>query len=171
MRIALVTGGVRSGKSAWAQARARALGADQVTVVATAEPGDPEMEARIAAHRASRPVGWTTVEAPSGAGRAIAAATTDVIVLECLTMACANALADGGPERMDAELGAILSAADRREGDLVVVTNEVGLGVVPATPSGRAFRDALGAANRRVAEQAEEVVMMVAGIPLQLKQP
>ena len=170
MRIALVTGGVRSGKSAWAQARARALGGDRVTVVATAEAGDPEMEARIAAHRASRPAGWTTVEAPFGAGSAIAAATTDVIVLECLTMACANALADG-PERMDAELGAILSAAAGREGSLVVVTNEVGLGVVPATPSGRAFRDALGAANRRVAERAEEVVMMVAGIPLQLKHP
>ncbi|HJR53770.1 MAG TPA: bifunctional adenosylcobinamide kinase/adenosylcobinamide-phosphate guanylyltransferase [Gemmatimonadota bacterium] len=170
MRIALVTGGVRSGKSAWAQERARSLGGERVTVVATAEPGDPEMEARIAAHRESRPARWTTVEAPFGAGPAITAATTDVIVLECLTMACANALADG-PERMEAELGAILSAADGREGDLVVVTNEVGLGLVPATPSGRAFRDALGAANRRVAERAEEVVMMVAGIPLQLKHP
>ena len=168
MKVVLVTGGVRSGKSHWAQERARELGGDDVTVVATAESGDAEMEARIAAHRASRPGRWTTVEAPVGAGSAIAAASTRVIVLECLTIVCANALAIG-TERAEAELGAILDAAEDRDGSLIVVTNEVGLGVVPATPSGRAFRDVLGAANRRFAARAEEVVLMVAGIALQLK--
>ena len=168
MRMVLVTGGARSGKSKWAQERAQALGGDHVTVIAAAEPGDSEMEARIAAHKASRPKAWTTLEAPLGAGSAIATATTDVIVLECLTIVCANALTDG-PERAEGELGAILDAASDREGTLIVVTNEVGLGVVPATRSGRAFRDILGTANRRFAARAEEVVLMVAGIPLELK--
>lgn len=166
--MVLVTGGVRSGKSNWAQERAQALGGDHVTVVAAAEPGDVEMEARIAAHKALRPKAWTTIEAPFGAGSAIAMARTDVIVLECLTIVCANALTNG-LERAETELGAILDVADNRDGILIVVTNEVGLGVVPVTPSGRAFRDVLGTANRRFAARAEAVVMMVAGIPVQLK--
>lgn len=169
MRIHLVTGGVRSGKSRFAQEQARQLGGDEVTVIATAEPGDEEMAARIAAHRAARPSEWETIETTGGVGQEIAAAGTDVVLLECVTMLCANALHAGGEDRIAREVDAVLGAAAERDGDLVVVTNEVGLGVVPPTRAGRAFRDALGAANRRIAERAEDVVLMVSGLPLWLK--
>ncbi len=169
MRVVLVTGGARSGKSRWAQERARELGGDRVTVIATAEAGDPEMAARIAAHRAARPARWRTIEAPCSTASALVEAPTEVVVLECLTMLCANELLAGGVAAVEREVIALLEAMASREGTAVVVTNEVGLGVVPADPDGRAFRDALGMANRQLAERAEEVVMVVSGVALRLK--
>lgn len=176
MRLILVTGGARSGKSAYAQRRGLELGGDDVTAIVTARPGDEEMARRIARHRAARPACWRTVEAPTNAGAALHAAPTDVVLLDCLTVLLTNALLEaesGGEEAalaaMATETGALLEAAAAREGTLIAVTNEVGLGIVPDGRLGRWFRDGLGMANQRLAGAAEEVVLFVCGRPLPLK--
>ena len=180
MRLILVTGGARSGKSDYAERRARELGGDAVTFVASATAGDAEMAARIARHRASRPGAWRTIEAPRDAALAVRSATTEVVLLDCLTLLATNALLgstgdsfpdgegdeDSARAAVAAEVDALLVALAERAGTLVAVTNEVGLGVVPPTALGRWFRDALGTANRRLAEAADEVVLWVSGIPL-----
>lgn len=175
-RVVLVTGGARSGKSAYAERRAEELGGSAVTYVATAEPLDEEMERRIARHRSERPAAWTTVEAPRDAGAAVRAAADPVVLVDCLTVLASNALLaaeDGGEEEARravlAEADALLEAALAREGTTLVVTNEVGWGVHPPTHLGRWYRDALGEANARVARAADEVVLLVSGIPLVLR--
>jgi adenosylcobinamide kinase/adenosylcobinamide-phosphate guanylyltransferase len=172
MRIQLITGGVRSGKSDYAQQLALGIGGDDVAFIATAEAGDAEMAERIARHRAARPQAWSTIESPAAAGAAIRAAPSPVVLLDCITLLTSNAMlraetAGADPAlAVNAEVGAILDAAGDRTGELILVTNEVGLGVVPATPSGRLYRDLLGEANRRLAERADAVILMVSGIPL-----
>ena len=165
----LVLGGARAGKSAFAIARAHALAADggRVAFVATAEPGDTEMVARIARHRAERPPQWATVEAP----RTLVAALdelrgkADIVVVDCLTLWVANRLADGEPSVL-AEARRLGDLAARPPFALIVVSNAVGLGVHPETALGRQFRDALGLVNQAVAGVAHEVVLLVAGRPL-----
>lgn len=176
MRIVLFTGGVRSGKSGAAVARARELGGDAVTFVATGAAGDDEMERRILRHRAERPAAWETLEAGERAAEAVRTASHPVVVLDCLTFLVARALEAGrtGDEEAALEacrgaVEALLGAAAARPGHLLVVTNEVGMGVVPPTPLGRWFRDAQGEANRRVGDAASEVVLLVSGIPLRVK--
>ncbi len=176
MRLILVTGGARSGKSAYAQRRGLELGGDAVTVIVTARPCDEEMARRIARHRAARPARWRTVEVPTNAGAALRAAPTEVILLDCVTVLFANVLleAEAGGEQavlaaMATETRALLEAAAALEGTLIAVTNEVGLGIVPDGRLGRWFRDGLGIANQRLASAAEEVVLLVCGLPLPLK--
>lgn len=176
MRVILVTGGVRAGKSRYAERLARELGGDDVVYIATGIATDGEMAARIARHRAARPTAWATIEAPRAAGVALREAAAAVVLLDCLTFLVANAVTDAFEAGEDAaresalaEVAALLAAADARAGTLVVVTNEVGLGVVPATPLGRWFRDALGEANQRVAARAERVVLMVSGLEVVVK--
>ena len=173
MRVILITGGARSGKSRHAQRRAAGLGGGAVTFVATARPSDDEMAARIERHREERPAAWTTVEAPLDAGAAVRAADTDVVLLDCLTLLASNAFVPAAQEEgaiaLRARMDALLAAADARAGTLIVVTNEIGLGIVPSTPLGRWFRDALGRANQRLAERADEVVLMVSGIPVRIR--
>ena len=182
-RLTLVTGGARSGKSAFAEARA-ARGRAPVLYVATARVWDDEMRERVARHRADRPADWSTLEVPTGLGEVDwqGAARAGTVLLDDLGNLVANLLLEvtGGGEpgpassaRLDAAVAAELDAleAARQAGgwDLVVVTNEVGLGVVPATPVGRVFRDALGRANQRLAAQADDVYLLVAGQALRLK--
>lgn len=177
MRVILITGGARGGKSRYAQERALALGGSAVTFIATAGAGDDEMVRRIEEHRAARPAGWMTIEAPRDAGRAVLAAKTDVVVLDCLNVLAANALADRDTASSEvralaairAETDHLVAAATGRDGVLLVVSNEVGFGVHPPTALGRWFRDGLGAANQQVAAIADEVVLMVAGVPLHVK--
>jgi adenosylcobinamide kinase / adenosylcobinamide-phosphate guanylyltransferase len=169
----LVLGGVRAGKSAWAVARAGELG-ERVAFVATAEPCDPEMAERIRRHRASRPPGWTTVEAPVALADALGGLEdkADVVVIDCLNLWVANLLGDPPelPERrLLAETGRLTAALARRSFQALVVSNEVGCGVHPETALGRRFRDALGLVNQAVARAADEVVLMVAGCPLWVK--
>ncbi len=172
-RTVLVLGGVRAGKSAFAVARARAHGG-RVAFVATAEAGDDEMAARIARHRAERPPAWRTVEVPVALTSALAAleGEADVVVVDCLNLWVANLL-DKRPELSDSDLlaeAAQLEAAARRPRfSLILVSNEVGWGIHPATELGRRFRDALGLVNQAVARAADEVVLMVAGCPLVVK--
>lgn len=161
MGYVVLTGGARSGKSSAAERMAAASG-KPVTMVATAEALDGEMADRIARHRAARPAGWETVEAPRDVVEAVASLDSGRFVLvDCLTLWVSNLFLD----RDDAE---VLSEADRlgealRSRDGVVVTNEVGDGIVPADPMTRRYRDLLGMVNARLADGAEAVWLMTAG--------
>lgn len=175
-RIILITGGARSGKSAYAERRAAEIGGAAVTCVATAEPLDAEMERRIARHRAERPQAWATREAPRDAAAAVRSARTETVLVDCLTVLASNALLAAEAEGEEAaeaavrgEARALCEAALERTGTTLVVTNEVGMGVHPPTALGRWYRDALGRANALLAASADEVVLMVSGIPLTVK--
>ena len=176
MGLILVTGGARSGKSGWAERRAAELGGDAVTYIATAEALDDEMERRIARHRADRPAAWRTAESPRGVGAVIRSATTPTVMVDCMTVLASNALLAVEAEGEEAALAAVLAEAEAlrdaalaHPGHVVVVTNEVGMGVHPPTSLGRWYRDALGRANALLAAAAGEVVLLVSGIPLRIK--
>jgi len=166
--VTLVLGGARSGKSRHAEALILGAAAS-ATYIATAEPGDAEMAARIAEHRARRGAFWRTVEEPLDLAAAIRAYTDPArpILVDCLTLWLSNLLGAG---RVVAHESETLCAALRDAGGpVVLVANEVGLGLVPETPLGRAFRDAAGRLNQQVAALADRVVFVAAGLPLVLK--
>jgi adenosylcobinamide kinase/adenosylcobinamide-phosphate guanylyltransferase len=167
----LVTGGARSGKSRYALARAAALPPPRV-FIATGEPGDAEMTARIGDHRAERGTAFATIEEPRAVPATLArvAATSGVVVVDCLTLWIANLMtaASADVERAIDDLVAAVAASVC---PVVVVTNEVGSGIVPFVEETRRFRDLLGTANQRLAAAVESVVLMVAGIPLVVKGP
>ena len=173
-RLTLVLGGVRAGKSAFTQRLASS--GKRVLVVATAEAGDAEMAARIAAHQASRPAEWATLEAAVDVVEALAPVVDgyDTVLLDCLTLWVSNLLlrvpdpASPG-EAVAAEAEALLALQRRSDAAWVVVSNEVGLGVIPPSELGRAYEDALGRVNQLFAAQADSVYFMAAGLPLQLK--
>jgi adenosyl cobinamide kinase/adenosyl cobinamide phosphate guanylyltransferase len=172
MTLTLLTGGARSGKSRLALALAARTG-EPVAFVATGEAGDDEMAGRIARHRRERPAGWTTIEEPLALEEAIARAGPDAcVIVDCLALWVANALGAGAAdtEVLDRAHAAAARAAER-PGVTIAVTNEVGLGVVPATPLGRAYRDLLGAVNAAWSCAADEAYLVVAGRPLALGPP
>ncbi len=166
----LILGGARSGKSALAEERARASGAP-VCYVATAEAGDGEMAERIAAHRRRRPVEWETVEAPHELVDALTAqAGADrLLVVDCLTLWLANRLGEG--DRREAPWAGLVDALPGLAGEIVLVSNEVGFGIVPDNAIARRFRDSAGCMNQAVAAQCERVTLVAAGCPLTLKSP
>ncbi|MDY6906734.1 MAG: bifunctional adenosylcobinamide kinase/adenosylcobinamide-phosphate guanylyltransferase [Chloroflexota bacterium] len=175
----LVLGGARSGKSLFAQGLAAGRG-ERVLFVATLVAGDEEMSRRIAQHRRDRPAGWRTIEAPTGAADALSQHIGDaeVVLLDCLTLMVYNMVGDIDDGDIDAaaaavatEVGRLLDTAQRTGVTLIVVSNEVGMGLVPPYPMGRAYRDLLGRANQLVAQRADRVYLMVAGLPLVLKAP
>ncbi len=178
LHFILILGGARSGKSAYAQRLAAGRGR-AVLYVATAQAGDAEMAARIAAHRAERPAHWRTLEAPREAGAAIRAngRYAEVILMDCLTLLASNVIAplpepvtaEAAESALDAEMESLLAAYAASAAEWIVVSNEVGLGLVPPYPLGRVYRDALGRANQRLTAAADEVLFMVAGLPLKLK--
>ena len=164
--LTLVIGGAASGKSALAERLVVATGRPR-RYVATAEAWDDEMAARIAAHRARRD-GWTTVEAPHDLAGALAgAAAGEAVLVDCATLWLTNRmLAGADPAAEAAALAAALAAC---AAPVVVVTNEVGQGIVPDNALARAFRDAQGRLNQRLAAAAGRVVLVTAGLPLALK--
>jgi len=171
--VTLVLGGARSGKSRYAE-RLIEQAAAGGTYCATAEPGDDEMAARIAAHRARRhQVGrsnfWRTVEAPLGVAAVITAeaAPDRPLLIDCLTLWLSNLLLAG--KCIEAETAALSAALREAAGPIVLVANEVGLGLVPETPLGRRFRDEAGWLNQEIAGLADRVVFIAAGLPLMLK--
>jgi adenosylcobinamide kinase/adenosylcobinamide-phosphate guanylyltransferase len=180
--LTLILGGVRAGKTAFAE-RLAARHGDRVCYVATAEPRDDEMRARITAHRAERPAHWQTVEAPIDVVPALAAVERpDAVLLDCLTVWTSNLLLQFvDPETLDpistrsaearvaAAVEALIEWGRSRATPLYIVSNEVGLGVTPPYPLGRLFQDVLGRLNQRVARAAEEVYLVVAGLALPLK--
>jgi adenosylcobinamide kinase/adenosylcobinamide-phosphate guanylyltransferase len=171
--VTLVLGGARSGKSRYAE-RLIENAATGATYCATGEPGDAEMQTRIAAHRARRQAGvcgtsWRTVEAPLALAETIVAAAHPErpVLVDCLTLWLSNVMLAG--RVLDVEFAALLAALRQAAGPVVLVANEVGLGLVPETPLGRDFRDAAGRLNQEVAALAERVVFVAAGLPLVLK--
>lgn len=176
--LTLVLGGARSGKTSFAQQLA-VRRAGPVLYVATAEPGDAEMAERIAAHRADRPAAWATLEAPLNVGAAIqrVAPPPAVVVLDCLTLLANNVIVPlpepvsqaAADAALLAEIESLLAAYEAGAAEWIVVSNEVGLGLVPSYPLGRVYRDALGRANQRFAAAADNVLFMVAGLPLVVK--
>ena len=169
-RFVLIGGGARSGKSRWALARAQALGARRL-FIATAERSDDEMRDRIARHRAERGGTFDTVEAPLALPEAIAADRDhDVIVIDCLTIWIANQLVGGAPpDDVLARVNALADVVRARRAHVLVVSNEVGMGLVPETPLGRVFRDLAGGAHQRLAPLADELFLAVTGVVLRLR--
>ena len=163
----LVLGGARSGKSRHAQALAEATGPRR-TYLATAEARDEEMAARIAQHQAERGEGWQTLEAPLDMPAALGSvADSDVVLVDCLTLWLTNVML--GERDVETETEALVVALAAAPQPVILVSNEVGLGLVPETPLGRAFRDAQGRLNQRMAQEVEEVRFVAAGLPLVLK--
>ncbi len=181
--LIFVLGGVRSGKSTYAEERAAEIGGSRVLMVATAEAKDEEMVERIRQHRENRPAAWRTVDASQNPAAAIRSALGEakVVLVDCLSMLVSNILlsmADDDDQsyfdpsieqKMRDEVGAIVRCVSEIDADLIVVSNEVGMGVVPPSAAGRAFRDLLGRANQLVAEAADEVILMVAGIQMRVR--
>lgn len=183
-RVVLVTGGARSGKSAFAETLAARRG-ERVVYVATATAGDAEMADRIARHRARRPGSWRTVEAPLDivAGLAAVDAGIEAVLVDCVAVWAANRLLalgepaeDGWWDRVGALERVLAEELDRAvttglvsPWELILVTNEVGFGVVPPTELGRAYRDLLGRLNQAVAARADNVYLVVAGLAVEIR--
>ena len=177
-RLIFLLGGARSGKSRYAETWGREHG-HHVLFVATAQALDDEMRDKIAHHQAQRPAHWTTLEAPLNVGDAIQQALDghDTVIVDCLTLLAANVLLslpedcsqDDANAQVLAEIDGLLRAYGTSSATWLIVSNEVGMGVVPPTRLGRLYRDALGNANQRIAQEADEVLLFVAGLPWKLK--
>jgi len=183
-RLIFILGGARSGKSAYAEALAASIARERaVLYVATATASDSEMRGRIAEHQTNRPAHWRTVEAPldpaSALERQLARDPAPVVLLDCVTLLAANLLLDGAPHdgegdatpgaaRLARALDALLTLYERSHFTLIAVSNEVGMGVVPAYPLGRAYRDILGRANAQLARAADATLLMIAGMPVEI---
>ena len=183
-KCSLIIGGARSGKSSFAQDMAMGL-SDKVLFVATAEPLNEEMEVRISKHREERPQGWNTVEAPVGLASQIESnmANNEVVIVDCLTLLTSNVILGqkrgfSGLDEIDeqtaekqitAEIDAFIEIMKNSEATFLVVSNEVGLGLVPDNDLGRIYRDLLGRVNQMVARYADVVYLLMAGIAIKIK--
>lgn len=180
-RMILILGGARSGKSTHAEQLALKSGLP-VTYVATAQALDEEMAVRIANHRLKRPVEWQTLEINAGVGEELLSHPPQpgTIILDCLTLLVSNLLMrvsdDAGnldetqaAALVEKETDSLLQAINMLPNEWIIVSNEVGMGLVPPYPLGRVYRDLLGWANQRLAARADRVVLMLAGIPMVLK--
>lgn len=177
-KLIFILGGARSGKSSFAENWAKEHG-QKVLFVATAQAFDEEMQTRIANHRQSRPEHWSTLEAPLKVATAIQTFSSDydTLIVDCITLLAANVLLslpedctqDAVNTAIMREIDTLLSTYQNSQAPWLIVSNEVGMGVVPTTQLGRFFRDALGKANQQIAQQADEVILMVAGLAWYLK--
>lgn len=194
-KFILILGGARSGKSTFAQILAKRL-KESVLFVATGEPLDEEMASRIEEHKRMRPKDWRTLEIATKVGQRLQGQIkdADVVLLDCITLLVSNILtkehgkalsspltgedegegesAEAIPEaekQVMAEMEDLLDCIDKHEGNFIVVSNEVGLGLVPDNKLGRVYRDLLGKANQLLARHATEVYFMVSGIPIKIK--
>jgi adenosylcobinamide kinase/adenosylcobinamide-phosphate guanylyltransferase len=169
-QIILVTGGARSGKSKYAEQRARELGPRRL-YIATAEAKDEEMAQRIAEHKRRRGNDWATVEEPVELSSALLAqrGRTDCALVDCLTIWLSNLLLHRDGNFAEDRVEELVETLPRLDFHAVLVTNEVGWGIVPDNALARQFRDLAGWANQRIAAAANEVVLAVAGIPMIVK--
>lgn len=180
-KLTLILGGARSGKSSYAETLV-AQHRGQVLYIATAQALDEEMRARIEAHRQKRPGDWQTLELASNVGEYLLAhpSQMDLILLDCLTLLVSNLVLQAAPDldhpdessatkSVEAEVARLLEAIHSTPAYWVIVSNEVGQGLVPPYPVGRIYRDSLGWANQQLAQAADKVIFMVAGIPTVIK--
>ena len=170
-------GGARSGKSQFAQHLASEL-SKRVLFVATGEAGDEEMRLRIEEHKKSRPGTWRTLESTVKVGGKIQEqiGNADVVLIDCITLLVSNLLVGKGDDkakekRLTAEIDQLIDCIDKLEATFIIVSNDVGLGLVPENRLGRLYRDLLGRVNQLLARRADEVYVMVAGIPIEVKAP
>jgi adenosylcobinamide kinase / adenosylcobinamide-phosphate guanylyltransferase len=176
MSMTFILGGARAGKSRFAQELAAKL-KKRVLFVATCQPLDEEMSARIKAHQRSRPRDWKTLEVPTDVAKAMRGkiGAAEVVILDCLTLLISNIMgaeeadAETLEKKVNAELEDLIDFVKMAKAHFIIVSNEVGLGVVPPYRAGRVYRDVLGTANQMLARNADEVYFMVAGIPIQIK--
>ena len=182
MENILIIGGARSGKSRFAQELALKLG-EPVLFVATAEAGDEEMRRRIEEHQRSRPAAWSTLEITTHIGSQIVQniGGAKVVIVDCITLLVNNIFSQHSyqtDEQIDAslvekevtsEIGELVECINRVDASFILVTNEVGTGLVPVSIVGRLYRDLLGKANQMLAEHADEIYLMVAGLPIPIK--
>ena len=167
--LTLILGGARSGKSRLALQRADATG-KPVCFIATAQAHDAEMADRIARHQAERPAHWVTVEAPLDLAGAIASAPAGIVVVDCLTLWLTNWLCQPEPNDFSSARAALLAALQTHHADeIILVSNETGLGIIPLGALTRRFVDEAGWLNQDIARLADEVIFVAAGLPLTLK--
>ena len=183
--MVLILGGARSGKSSLAERMAKRSG-PQVTFIATAQPLDEEMRQRIEAHKSARPREWRTVEEPLDLATVVEAAIGDseMVLVDCITVWVSNHICqiiapksssnwhhevEALGDRLRDQVARLVAISRSSGATLLLVSNEVGLGLVPENPLGRAYRDLLGAINRQLAAEAGKVLLMVAGLPLDVK--
>src|SRR5258706_11329951 len=176
--ITLILGGARSGKSSYAQKWAEDTG-KSVTFLATAQALDNEMSARIQKHRAERPVHWATLEIPLNISAHVKQLKSEIVILDCITLLITNLLmqfvkddiVDEAPfmQAVQSEMEDLLSVISESNQQWLIISNEVGLGLVPPYQMGRVYRDGIAWANQRLAGEAEKVIFMVAGIPMVVK--
>jgi adenosylcobinamide kinase / adenosylcobinamide-phosphate guanylyltransferase len=177
-KIILILGGARSGKSSYAQSLAEETG-KSVTFIATAQALDEEMSARIQKHRAERSAEWETLEVPLDIASHTQRIKSDVVVLDCITLLISNLLmqfvkddfVDEPPFKLavQKEIEELMGAIRIQKQDWIIISNELGLGLVPPYQMGRVYRDWLGWSNQRLAREADQVILMVAGIPMVIK--
>lgn len=177
MNTTLVIGGCRSGKSSHALHLADRMGNARKIFLATCIPRDDEMHQRVSRHRAERGPGWTAVETPLFLSEAIRniGPNADVLLVDCLTLWVSNLMMenaedpDASTDRLAAQTGLLIESLHAAACPVILVTNEVGAGIVPDNPLARQFRDAVGHVNQRIAACADQVIWMVAGIPVNIK--
>lgn len=174
-KIILITGGARSGKSAYAQQLASATG-KHILFLATAEALDEEMRHRIEAHRKSRPASWDTLEASNNVASALQDldARYDTVLIDCITLLVTNCMGEAADtlqaeEQVFKEIEPLITWMQKKDSTYILVTNEVGCGIVPENRLARIFGDVLGKVNQQLAKSADEVVLMAAGLPLKIK--
>ena len=180
MKSILILGGARSGKSRLAVELAQKRGGD-VLFVATAEARDGEMEQRIAAHRRVRPSNWKTLEATLNIGAQITRniGKVQTVIIDCVTLLVNNVFeqcgeaadASGVEKTIEVEIKELLDCIEKSKALFIIVSNEVGLGIIPGDRISRLYRDSLGRANQMLAARADEVYLLVAGLPVAIKKP
>ncbi len=168
-RLVFIIGGARSGKSVFAQKLANRL-SKKVTYIATAKARDKEMELRIKIHRKNRPSHWKTIEKEKNIAEVLSriAGKSEVILLDCLTLLISNLLLSGRKDVLK-EIGRLVNKIREIKATVLIVSNEVGMGIVPDNKLARRFRDIAGRANQIVAQAADEIYLVVSGIPVKVK--
>lgn len=170
-KITFILGGARSGKSQFALKIAKGKGTAKVAFIATCQALDDEMDERIKLHKKLRPGQWATFEEPLRVAAVVKKIRSeyDFILIDCLTLLVTNLLLKKKtPEEIKSEVGAIIDELKKHKGSSVIVSNEVGLGIVPNTRLGREFRDIAGQVNKIVAQRSNKVFFMVSGMPLKI---
>lgn len=165
----LITGGVKSGKSSYALRLAREIDKEEKLFIATARPIDAEMRDKIENHKRERGSNFKTIEAPIRLGDALSEFNSSTVIIDCLTLWLSNLFYEVKKEEKPREIESFIGALKEFRGNAIIVTNEVGWGIIPGDEISRKYQSDLGSLNQKVAEVCDEVYVMISGIPLRIK--